>query len=73
MQIDDKRFQDLESKVNKIYDWAIGDDLHPNGVEKRLKKNESQITKMWVTLYGIIAGLAGAIIFLLKYGEQLFS
>jgi len=73
MQIDENRFEKLEKKVDQIWDYLKGSELKPNGAETRISRIEKSFNKIWITIYGILMGLVGAIIFILKYGEQLFK
>jgi len=72
MEVSNERFEKMERKVDQIWDYLKGNDLRPHGAESRIHKNKQNITKLWVTVYGILTGILGLLFFIIKWGDNIF-
>jgi len=69
---DSQRLLRLEGKVDKIMDFLAGSELHI-GASHKIEKNSRNITKLWVTVYGILIGFISVLAFLIIYAEKIFK
>ena len=72
MDIDSKRFEKLEKKVDSIYKWALGDEFNEYGINARVQKLECE-NKRREKRWWLLAGGIAVVLFLIKWGGKLLE